>query len=205
MARSPLKKRSGNAAEDIVRAAERLFGEDGVSLVSLRQIAIAANQVNNFAVQYHFGDKDGLIQAIFQRRLPFIENRRRLQMDEARKEGFTLYNLNEALFRPIVEEVDENGHRVYVRFLAQIVCDNRTAHHWLKASSMVPSIIEIMTEQAELCPHLSETDLSYRLQLVNAMMFQAIYLADQNEPEVPKFEAKFTSALRMAAAAISAP
>src|SRR3546814_113664 len=71
MARSPLKKRSGNAAEDIVRAAERLFGEDGVSLVSLRQIAIAANQVNNFAVQYHFGDKDGLIQAIFQRRLPF--------------------------------------------------------------------------------------------------------------------------------------
>src|SRR3546814_14306260 len=47
MARSPLKKRSGNAAEDIVRAAERLFGEDGVSLVSLRQIAIAANQVNN--------------------------------------------------------------------------------------------------------------------------------------------------------------
>src|SRR3546814_11496117 len=42
MARSPLKKRSGNAAEDIVRAAERLFGEDGVSLVSLRQIAIAA-------------------------------------------------------------------------------------------------------------------------------------------------------------------
>src|SRR3546814_3478762 len=102
-------------SSDLVRAAERLFGEDGVSLVSLRQIAIAANQVNNFAVQYHFGDKDGLIQAIFQRRLPFIENRRRLQIDEARKEGFTLYNLNEALFGPIVEEVDENGHRVYVR------------------------------------------------------------------------------------------
>src|SRR3546814_1445259 len=94
------------------------------------------------------------------------------------------------LFRSIVEEVDENGHRVYVRFLAQIVCDNRTAHHWLKASSMVPSIIEIMTEQAELCPHLSETDLSYRLQLVNAMMFQAIYLAVQNEPEVPKFSSE---------------
>src|SRR3546814_2138806 len=100
--------------------------------------------------------KDGLIQAIFQRRLPFIENRRRLQIDEARKEGFTLYNLNEALFRPIVEEVDENGHRVYVRFLAQIVCDNRTAHHWLKASSMVPSIIEIMTEQARSEEHTSE-------------------------------------------------
>src|SRR3546814_19446311 len=86
MARSPLKKRSGNAAEDIVRAAERLFGEDGVSLVSLRQIAIAANQVNNFAVQYHFGDKDGMIQPIFKRRLTFIENRSRLHMDDDRKE-----------------------------------------------------------------------------------------------------------------------
>src|SRR3546814_21157100 len=109
---------------------------------------LAANQVNNFAVQYHFGDKDGLIQAIFQRRLPFIENRRRLQIDEARKEGFTLYNLNEALFRPIVEEVDENGHSVYVRFLVQLVCDNRTAHTWLKASSMVHWIIKIDRESA---------------------------------------------------------
>src|SRR3546814_17884255 len=105
------------------------------------------------------------------------------------------------LFRSIVEEVDENGHRVYVRFLAQIVCDNRTAHHWLKASSMVPSIIEIMTEQAELCPHLSETDLSYRLQLVHAMMFQAIYIADKNKPEVHKFEAKFKNEQRMDGAA----
>src|SRR3546814_15216738 len=84
-------------SSDLVRAAERLFGEDGVSLVSLRQIAIAANQVNNFAVQYHFGDKDGLIQALFQRRLPYIENRRRLQMEEARKDGFTLYNRSEEL------------------------------------------------------------------------------------------------------------
>src|SRR3546814_19356274 len=67
MARSPLTKRNGNAPEDIIRAAERLFGEDGVSLVSLRQIAIAANQVNNFAVQYNFGDKDGMLKAIFQR------------------------------------------------------------------------------------------------------------------------------------------
>src|SRR3546814_20227015 len=103
MARSPLKKRSGNAAEDIVRAAERLFGEDGVSLVSLRQIAIEANQVNNIAVQYHFGDTDGLIQAIFQSRLPFIANTSRLQIAVARKEGFSLSNQNKPILRPILE------------------------------------------------------------------------------------------------------
>src|SRR3546814_21055989 len=60
MARSPLKKRSGNAAEDIVRAAERLFGEDGVSLVEPRQIAIAAKPDKNFAVKYPFCTTDGL-------------------------------------------------------------------------------------------------------------------------------------------------
>ncbi|MBO0855086.1 MAG: TetR family transcriptional regulator [Nocardia sp.] len=48
----------------ILLAAERLFAERGIEATALRDIALAAGQKNNVAVQYHFGDRDGLVTAI---------------------------------------------------------------------------------------------------------------------------------------------
>ena len=63
-------------------AAERLFAEHGVEHVSLRQIGERAQQKNNSAVQYHFGDKRGLIQALYDLRLvPLNVERHRLLED----------------------------------------------------------------------------------------------------------------------------
>jgi AcrR family transcriptional regulator len=204
MARSPLKKKSGSAAEDILCAAERLFGEEGISSISLRHIASAANQVNNFAVQYHFGDKEGLIRAIFQRRLPFVEHRRRRMLDEAHRTGLTVEKLIEATFRPIVDEVDKDGRRTYARFLAQIVSDKRTAPHWLEMRSLVPTIDEISQQHARLCPALDAQQLVFRLQLVNILMLQAIYLADEDGCDMVAFEAIFMESVCMASAAMQA-
>lgn len=200
MPRSPLKKKSGSAAEDILCAAERLFGEEGVSSISLRHIASAANQVNNFAVQYHFGDKEGLIRAIFERRLPFVENRRRRMLEDARRTGLTVEKLIEATFRPIVDEVDKDGRRTYARFLAQIVNDRRTARYWMEMRALVPSIAEISQEHARLCPALDAQQLFFRLQLVNILMLHAIYLADEDGCDMVAFEATFSQAVRIAAA-----
>src|SRR3546814_11888057 len=61
----------------MLQAAEDCFGEHGIDAVSLRQIAIAAGQGNTAAVQYHFGSKEGLLEAIFQHRLPAIDPRRK--------------------------------------------------------------------------------------------------------------------------------
>jgi AcrR family transcriptional regulator len=50
--------------ELILLTAERLFAERGIEAVPLRDIGLAADQKNNFAVQYHFGDREKLVQAI---------------------------------------------------------------------------------------------------------------------------------------------
>ena len=58
----------------ILDAAEALFAERGFSETSLRMITSKAN-VNLAAVNYHFGSKNALIQAVFSRFLsPFSEN-----------------------------------------------------------------------------------------------------------------------------------
>jgi AcrR family transcriptional regulator len=69
--------------EQLVRAGERLFAQHGLDGVSLRQIGAAAGNANNSAVQYHFGSKDQLVQAIFEYRLPRLHGRRALLIDQA--------------------------------------------------------------------------------------------------------------------------
>src|SRR4051794_41913128 len=70
--------------EQIVLAAEALFAERGVEGVSLRQIGTAAGNGNNSAVQYHFGTKDRLVQAVFEVRLPRLPERRGPPLAEPR-------------------------------------------------------------------------------------------------------------------------
>jgi AcrR family transcriptional regulator len=70
--------------EVIVLVAERLFAQHGIHGVSLRQIGVAAGTSNNSAVQYHFGSKDGLIEAILGYRLPNVHQRRALLIAERR-------------------------------------------------------------------------------------------------------------------------
>jgi AcrR family transcriptional regulator len=68
---------SGSALR-LVLAAERLFAVQGIDGVSLRQISVESGSGNNSAVHYHFGSKDGLIEAIFRHRLPQLLHERRL-------------------------------------------------------------------------------------------------------------------------------
>jgi AcrR family transcriptional regulator len=58
--------------ERLLDAAEQLWGERGVDGVSLREIRIAAGQRNSSALQFHFGDRDGLLLALARRHLPRI-------------------------------------------------------------------------------------------------------------------------------------
>jgi len=62
-----------DTAKKLLNAAERLFAQQGFAETSLRTITGAAG-VNLAAVNYHFGSKEALIQAVFQRFLdPFAE------------------------------------------------------------------------------------------------------------------------------------
>ncbi|WP_328394235.1 TetR family transcriptional regulator [Nocardia sp. NBC_00416] len=67
--------RGEQARADILDAAEQLIAEAGVQ-VPLREIAIAAGQRNNSAVNYHFGDRRELIRAVIERRLEPMERER---------------------------------------------------------------------------------------------------------------------------------
>ena len=64
MGKPKVDPRTVRAREAMIRAAERLFSERGIEAVSLREVGAVAGQRNNSAAQYHFGTREGLVDAV---------------------------------------------------------------------------------------------------------------------------------------------
>lgn len=84
----------------ILNAAEKLFGKNGFDATSLRDITAEA-QVNLAAVNYHFQSKDSLIDAIIERRILPI-NQRRLEMLDAAGHPPSVEQIVEAFLAPML-------------------------------------------------------------------------------------------------------
>lgn len=113
-----------NARDELLREAERLFGTHGVESVSLRDIVRAAGHRNESAVQYHFGSKRKLVDAVIAERLRNIEARRIAMLAKIEAEGATrdIRRLMAAFVEPLTDEVlSAPGGEDYVRFLAQAI------------------------------------------------------------------------------------
>lgn len=107
-----------SAKQQLVLTAERLFAQRGLDGVPLRQIGTEAGMANKSAVQYHFGSKDGLVQAILLNRLEQLTLRRRLLA--ARAPSDDLRAIVEAHQLPVIE-MAEDQNCFYVSFLEQLL------------------------------------------------------------------------------------
>jgi AcrR family transcriptional regulator len=103
--------------QQIVLTAERLFAEQGLDGVSLRQLAAAAGNANKSAVRYHFGSKERLIQAIFEYRLPALTRRRQLLIAERRPAD--LRSWVACYLRPVMEQAEQDDSH-YLTFVVQL-------------------------------------------------------------------------------------
>jgi AcrR family transcriptional regulator len=127
----------------ILDTAERLFAEQGVYVVSNRQISEAAGQGNNAVVGYHFGTKADLVLAVVRR---FT-----LEVEESRQEmlkriggstelrdwvGCAVYPYTEHLAR-------HEPPTWFYRFAVQVMTDPGLRDIMVAEASASPSIREV--------------------------------------------------------------
>ena len=105
----------------IMRAAERLFAAHGIEGVSLREINRAAGQSNTGAVQYHFGDREGLLKGVIERHRRDTEPRRHALLDQYEEAAVDdLRALSAALVLPLAAKLsDPDGGRAYLQIAAE--------------------------------------------------------------------------------------
>lgn len=106
----------------LIVAAERLFAERGLLGVSQREILREAGARNATALQYHFGDRDGLLRAVLARRFDAIDQRRHDLLDAYEARGRRdVRELAAALVLPLAAELASEGGRAYLQVLAELI------------------------------------------------------------------------------------
>jgi AcrR family transcriptional regulator len=152
----------------ILDAAERLFLDHGYDGTSSRMITAAA-RVNLAAVNYHFGGKSGLFEAMLARRLDGLHEARLalLEADLASAGGKPLpcERILGALFIPALALARDarRGGADFLRLLGRAYVDPSPALRAFLSERYAPSIARFKDAFAQALPHMAARELAWRL------------------------------------------
>lgn len=169
----------------ILAAAERLFAERGVAATSLRAITRLA-RVNLAAVNYHFGSREALVEAVYERRLGPLNRARLRQLDDAehRASPPAVAAVVAAFVEPIVDlsARDARDGPLFVRLLAQTHAEAGPCFHKLFARENAGVVERFSAALARALPQLTPTELALRLQFMVGAVNHAV--ADTAHPRL---------------------
>lgn len=172
-----MKPLLSSTRERILTTAERLFAEGGVATTSLRSITSLAH-VNLAAVNYHFGSKDALIEAVYERRLGPLNRARLRNLDalEARAAPLAVADVVEAFVSPIVDfsARDAKEGLVFVRLLAQTYSEAAQGFGKPFAREHAGVIDRYRAALKRALPQLGITELEWRLQFMVGAVNHAV-------------------------------
>lgn len=200
-------QRSGPTRALIIDAAEKMIAKDGVEGVSLRQIRVAIGSANTTVVAYHFGGKEGLIEAIVMERHPILERRRAELLSIARRRGqdSDVGVLLHAIWYPYFELTNFEGRHTYAAFLSSI---SRTHEAWINDSvgKHFPVELELRRLIAKQLPKSADRFFAERSRIAFSMITTALQCCDDSFSDKPLRARKmFETAMRMATTAMLTP
>ena len=149
----------------ILETAERLFAERGFESTSVRSLTKAAD-VNLAAVHYHFGSKEGLIEALLRMRLePLAEWRMRRFRQLAAQDHIELRDVLLAFVEPAVRisrDPSRGGMRL-MPLLVRTYTEPNTHVQAVLEESAAPQFEQFLALLRRCLPHLTHAELSWRV------------------------------------------
>ncbi|HMQ25395.1 MAG TPA: helix-turn-helix domain-containing protein [Acidimicrobiales bacterium] len=109
----------------MIDAAERLAAERGLAALTVQAVQEAAGQRNKSAGQYHFGGRQGLVNALVAARMAPTNDQRTAMLLALDAEPSTR-ELVEVLVVPLIESVLRREPSYWARFLVQAIGDPGT-------------------------------------------------------------------------------
>ncbi len=152
----------------ILDAAEGLFMQHGFEGASMRLLTSTAG-VNLAAVNYHFGSKDALIEAVFQRRLDPMNTARLAELDRLEREAggeplapYAIIRAFVGVALPMIEDT-RNGGRNFVRLLGRTYTEPATPIRTLIGRMYAPTIERFKAAFEKSLPELPGGELFWRM------------------------------------------
>ncbi|GAC58480.1 putative TetR family transcriptional regulator [Gordonia hirsuta DSM 44140 = NBRC 16056] len=146
----------------LLAAAEELFAARGIAAVSNRQICEAAGQGNNYAVGYHFGNRDGLLSALLEVHNEPIEQIRARMVDDL-SYITEVRDWLRCLVQPQLEYLGTAPRRTHFAALcAQLAVDPENTSLIHRAAAESSSLRRILDGLYASLPPLPETAVTVR-------------------------------------------
>jgi len=157
--------------EALLDAAESLFAEHGVQAASLRAITQQAG-ANLAAVHYHFGSKEGLVRAVFSRRVGPLNQERLRRLDECEREGGGVEEVVRAFIEPVLEMRRETpeGSRQFGRLMGRSFNEPNEEVRTILTEELGPMVRRFAGALARRLPHLPEPEILWRFHFVAGAM-----------------------------------
>ncbi|HEX4858152.1 MAG TPA: TetR/AcrR family transcriptional regulator [Usitatibacteraceae bacterium] len=166
-----LPAESPDTKSRILDAAEELFMEHGFEATSLRLITTAAG-VNLAAVNYHFGSKEELFQAVLTRRLDPM-NRDRMELlstyeAHAGDRPLTCEKILAAMFIPALRLARDHatGGKNFLKLLGRAYADPAPFIREFLSRQYGEMIARFRAAFSRALPHIPREELSWRLHFV---------------------------------------
>lgn len=178
----------------LILTGERLFAEVGIQGVSMREIAAKAGQGNHFAVQYHFGSREGLVQAIFDFRMQQMEPGRGAMIAalEAKERTHDARSILEVILLPQLH-LDGGLNRSYGTFLSQYLLHGDWDEYGQFGGEAPPQLgraLELLRQRVDYLPaHVAQR------RLVNVSLMFLNLLVRHSRMETHEFTETFDHAL----------
>lgn len=104
----------------ILDAAERRFAADGLIAATFADIIEDAGQRNKSAIQYHFGDRIGLLEAVTTRRVEQLAEHRERLVD-ALDQHPQITQIVEVIVLPLAALLSDPGGAAYMQIQAELL------------------------------------------------------------------------------------
>jgi len=177
---APLDDQPAGTKLALISAASELFAENGFDTVSLRDITGRAG-ANVASVKYHFGSKEGLIDAVFSNHITPINEARLVRLEELKPEGdFTIRDLLCAFFEPLLHHIQgsELSEQLFGKLVGRMVGESSYEFPELVmkqfrelAGAYVPAFMQA-------APELTAEDVIWRIHFSFGVMAHALTHSD---------------------------
>ena len=156
--------------ERILNTTEKIISEKGFSSISLRTISNEA-KTNLAAVNYHFGNKEKLIEMMLERRLNNLFQLRINLLDKLESgssEPCNIKQVLEAFIAPAITMSNDNhqGGKRFMQVLARAYAEKSEYLHTLLSKRYANVIKRFAIAIQRACPHLADQVIFWRFHFI---------------------------------------
>ena len=172
----------------ILDVAEELFGEQGLDRVSIRDITRKA-KVNLAAIHYHFGSKEDLIAAVFERRVVPVNEARLAALDLVEKSPGKrppkLEAILEAFIRPALQSSlkTTDGGTAFSKLFGRCLSEPSPEVEALLKKQFEPLALRMNAALRKALPELSRSEIFWRMKFTYGALHHWLLTKDKFRPD----------------------